>query len=161
GTSIKAIDVAFSVDTTGSMSSSIDALKSSLSTKIIPGLAKAIPSVGIAVGYHDDYPYGAYGNDSCSTGSLPRDVPAGLIHAITPDVRTAQAAANKLETHCGGDEPEAQVPSMFHLVTGKALAWPGGTVAAHVPLPGTLGGADFRPGALPVVIEITDAHWHD
>ena len=161
GTNIKQVDVAFSVDTTGSMGSSISNLKTSLSSTIIPAIAKAIPSVGIGVAYHDDYPYGGHGSAPCGGGSLPGDVPEGTITVVTADVPTAQAAANKLETHCGSDEPEAQIPSMFQIVTGKGLTWPGGSVAPHTPAPGTTGGMDFRAGSLPVVVEITDAHWHD
>ena len=161
GTNIKSVDVALSVDTTGSMGSSISALKTSLSTKIIPGLKSKIPDTGVSVAYHDDYPFGMHGNSPCGGGSLPGDVPEGTITVVTTDIPTAQAAVNKLETHCGGDEPEAQVPSMFQIVTGKGLTWPGGSIAPHTPAPGTTGGVDFRPGALAVVIEITDAHWHD
>ena len=163
GTNIKQVDVAFSVDTTGSMGSSIANLKANLSTTIIPALAKAIPSVGIAVAYHDDYPFGSHGSNPCAFGSgaLPGDVPEGTITVVTTDVPTAQAAANKLETHCGDDEPESQVPSMYQIVTGKGLTWPGGSVAPHTPAVGTTGGVDFRAGSLPVVVEITDAHWHD
>jgi hypothetical protein len=34
-------------------------------------------------------------------------------------------------------------------------------LAKHTPAAGTFGGVDFRPGSLPVVVNITDAHWHD
>ncbi|GAC1353386.1 MAG: hypothetical protein NVSMB47_05400 [Polyangiales bacterium] len=160
GTNIKQVDVAFSVDTTGSMGSSISNLKTSLSSTIIPAIAKAIPSVGIGVAYHDDYPYGGHGNSPCGPGGLPGDVPEGTITVVTADVPTAQAAANKLEVHCGGDEPEAQEASMYHILTGSAIS-SSPAIAAHTPAPGTTGAVDFRAGALPVVVEITDAHWHD
>ena len=163
GTNIKQVDVAISMDTTGSMGGSIANLKTNIATTLLPALVAAIPSVGMAIAYHDDYPTGSYGTPGCSFtgGVLPGDVPAGIIQLVTTDLPKAQAAANKLETHCGGDGPEAQEPSMWHILTGKELKWDTGTVPAHTPAPGTFGGVDFRPGSLPVVVEITDVSWHD
>ncbi len=160
GTNIKQVDVAISMDTTGSMGGSISNLKTQLTGTLFPGLVAAIPSVGMAVVYHDDYPVDSHGNSGCGVG-LPGDVPAGVIQVVTTDLKTAQAGANKLETHCGGDGPEAQIPSMWHILTGKSLNWTGGLVADHKPAAGTFGGVDFRPGSLPVVVEITDINWHD
>ncbi len=160
GTNIKQVDVAFAMDTTGSMGGQIAGLKSSLGTTIIPGLAKAIPSVGISVAYHDDYPTGSYGSPSCG-GALPGDLPVGIIQVITTDIKKATDGANKLEAHCGADGPESQIPAMQHILTGEVLNWPGGSVPAHKPAAGTTGGVDFRPGALPVVALITDISWHD
>ena len=161
GTFIKQVDVALSVDTTGSMSSSIKNIKDSLSATVFPGLIAAIPSAGIAVAYHDDYPFGGHGTPGCASFPLVGDVPEGTVQVVTTDVALAQSAVDKLAPHCGGDEPEAQVPSMFQIVSGKGLSWPGGSVSPHAPAPGTFGGVDFRPGSVPVVIEITDAHYHD
>jgi hypothetical protein len=50
---------------------------------------------------------------------------------------------------------------MWHVLTGNALSWPGGSVAAHTPAAGTTGGMDFRAGAVPVIVIITDANWHN
>jgi len=160
GTNIKQVDVATVMDCTGSMGGSIDNLKTNLSTTLFPELKKAIPSVGMSVVYHDDYPLDPYGDGSCS-GALPGDVPAGVIQIITTDLKKAQDAANKLETHCGNDGPESQIPAMWHVLTGKELKWSGGSVPKHTPAAGTFGGVDFRPGSLPVVVEITDVDWHD
>jgi hypothetical protein len=160
GTNIKQVDVAVVEDTTGSMGGSIDNLKTNLSTTLFPNLVKAIPSVGLAVCYHDDYPVDPYGDPSCG-GALPGDLPVGVVQIVTTDLKKAQDAANKLETHCGNDGPEAQIPAMFHVLTGKTLTWPGGAVPAHKPAAGTFGGVDFRPGSLPVVVEITDVDWHE
>ncbi|MEO7096554.1 MAG: hypothetical protein ABI175_25070, partial [Polyangiales bacterium] len=66
-------DVGFVVDTTGSMGGEIANLKSSLSATIIPALKAKIPSLGIGVAGHDDYPY-----SSCSwLGSCSFDYGAG------------------------------------------------------------------------------------
>jgi hypothetical protein len=160
GTNIKQVDVAVIMDTTGSMGGSITNLKTNISTTMFPGLVKAIPSVGMSVVYHDDYPTGSYGSPGCGS-VLPGDLPVGVVQVITTDLKKAQDAANKLETHCGADGPEAQLCAQYHVLTGKALDWPGGSVPKHTPKTGTFGGVDFRPGSLPVVVEITDVNWHD
>ncbi|MBI2393496.1 MAG: hypothetical protein HYV09_28200 [Deltaproteobacteria bacterium] len=162
GTNIKQVDVAVTMDTTGSMGGSITNLKTNLSTTIFPKLKAAIPSVGLSVSYHDDFPVGSFGTPGCTYGgtSLPGDLPHGTIQVITTDLAKAQAAANKLETHCGADGPESQMSSMWHMLTGNELSWSGGKVAKHVPPSGTWGGVDFRPGSVPVVILITDINWH-
>jgi hypothetical protein len=142
GTNIKQVDLAFNVDTTRSMGGAIENFKTNLSTTIFPNLKKAIPSVGLAVVEFKDF----------------GDSPVVQVHqVITTDVTKAQAAAGVLSAGGGGDEPEADVCSMMHIVTGK----PCSTTPAHTPAAKTFGGVDFRPGALPVVVNVTDAHWHD
>jgi hypothetical protein len=162
GTNIKQVDVAVTMDTTSSMAGAVANLKANVSTLIFPELVKAIPSVGMSVSYFDDYPVDLHGIASCpSAKTLGGDVPHGTLQVVTTSLTDAQAAANKLELHCGGDVPEAQLPSMLHLLTGAKLEWTGGSVAEHVPAAGTWGGVDFRPGSVPVVVLITDADWHD
>ncbi len=153
GTNIKQVDVAVVMDTTGSMGGSITNLKTNLSTTLFPNLVKAIPSMGMAVVYHDDYPVTPYGSAGC-------DTVVSVLQVITSDLTKAQDAANKLTTHCGYDGPEAQIPAMWHVLTGESLTWSGGSVPKHTPAAGTTGGVDFRPGSLPVVVEITDVDWH-
>jgi len=58
----------------------------------------------------------------------------------------------------GGNIPEASIASMQYILDGKA----NNGIAAHAnTVPGTFGGVDFRPGSVPVVVNITDASWHD
>jgi hypothetical protein len=57
----------------------------------------------------------------------------------------------------GGDEPEAQIAAMDYALTGNANS----PIPKWTPAAGTFGGVDFRPGAVPVIVLITDAHWHD
>jgi hypothetical protein len=144
GTNIKQADLAFSIDTTGSMGSAISSLTSSLSTTIFPALSKAIPSVGLAVVDHKDY-------------GDPWVVK--VLQVITTDVKKAQAAVATMSPGYGGDEPEAQVSSMDYILTGSGTIDP--AIPAHKPPTGYFGGVDFRPGSLPIVVEVTDAHWHD
>jgi hypothetical protein len=147
-TNIKQADVAFVMDTTGSMSSSINALKSALSGSLLAQLQAAIPNVGIAIVDHKDF-----GNGD------PWAV--NVRQPITTTLSLAQNAVNAMSASGGGDEPEAQVGAMYFALTGQAN---NGTpaLAAHVPsMPGAFGGVDFRAGSVPVVVLITDASWHD
>ena len=141
-TNINKVDVAFAMDTTGSMGGSISNLKTALTTTIIPGLAK-IPSVGLAVVDHKDFSDGA--------------AVLNVRQRITTDPKLANAAVSAMGASGGGDGPEAQVAAMHHILTGAA----NGVIKAWTPTPGTFGGVNFRPGAVPVVVLITDAPWHD
>lgn len=147
-TNIKQADVAFVMDTTGSMSSSISALKSALSGTLLAQLQAAIPNVGMAVVDHKDFGQGD------PWGVNVRQV-------ITTTLSQAQSAVNAMSASGGGDEPEAQVGAMYFALTG--LANNGSpALAAHTPsTPGAFGGVDFRSGSVPVVVEISDASWHD
>ena len=153
GSSLKQVDVAVVMDTTGSMAGSISNLKSNLTTRIFPALIAAIPSVGIAVVDHKDYPVSPFGSSG--------DFPVRIIQGATTDVAKAQEAVGFYLADGGSDGPEAQIPAMFHTLTGASLRWRGGELSPHVSAPGRWGGADFRPGSLAVVVEITDVDWHD
>jgi len=153
GTAIKAADIAFVMDTTGSMEGAIGNLRKALSETLFPALEAAIPSVRLAVVDHRDYPVSPY-------GTAGTDYPVRVHVKMTSDVALAQGAASALMATGGGDGPEAQIPAMVHTLTGKGLSWPGGSFPAHSPAPGTFGGVEFHPGALPVVVEITDIDWH-
>jgi hypothetical protein len=142
-TNINKVDVAFAMDTTGSMGGSITNLKSSLTTTIIPSLAAKIPSVGLAVVDHKDFTDGA---------AVLR-----VRQRITTDTKLANAAVSAMSASGGGDTPEAQVAAMQHMLTGAA----NGVIKAHTPAPGTFGGVEFRPGAVPVIVLITDANWNN
>jgi hypothetical protein len=148
-TNIKKADVAFVQDTTGSMQGSIDNIKTALAGTLLAQLQAAIPDVGLAVVDHKDF-------DSGDTWAVKVQQP------VTTSLAAAQAAVNALgPAWGGGDEPEAQVFAMFHTLTGAASTAGSPPVAAHTPAAGTTGGVDFRSGAVPIVVEITDAHWHD
>ena len=157
-TNIKEVDVVFSMDTTGSMSGSINNLKSALSGTLLSQLQAAIPSVGLAVVDYKDYPISPYGSTSF-LGS-PADWPVKVHQKITTNLSSAQTAVGKYSASGGGDLPESQIPAMQHILTGEALSWSGGSVAAATPAANHWGAVDFRPGAVPVVVNITDVDWH-
>lgn len=156
GTQIKQVDVAFSIDTTISMNNAIEDIRRGLADPVNGLLAKltaAIPDVQIAVAEHRDYPVNPYGNFS--------DFPVRVPQILTSDLTSAQNAVNGLVAMGGSDTPESQIASMWYILTGREILWSGGSVPAHVPAANRFGGVDFRPGALPVVVEVTDTDWHD
>ena len=147
-TNIKQADVAFVMDTTGSMSGAINALKSALSGSLLAQLQAAIPNVGIAIVDHKDFGQG----DSWGVN---------VRQTITTNLALAQGAVNAMSAGGGGDEAEAQVGAMYFALTGQANTG-SPSLAAHSPAsPGAFGGVDFRAGSVPVVVEISDASWHD
>jgi len=156
-TNIQQVDVAFVMDSTGSMGGSITNLRSNLSSAIIPGLKAAIPSVGISVVDHKDYPVSPFG----SGGDFPVKILAPIVVQATPaDLTTVQNAVARYVASGGYDIPESQIPAMYHVLTGAGLSWPGGSLAAAKPASGT-GGVGFRSGAVPVVVMISDANYHN
>jgi hypothetical protein len=146
-TNIRATDVVLAIDTGSSMSPSLDALKTSLASKIVPGLVAAFSSIGIAVVDEKD-----------SDAGDP--FTANVAHAITTTSTDAVAALSSLVASGGGDEPQAQEVAMDFALTGNAFAT-APPIAKHTSPSGTSGGVDLRAGGLPVVVQITDAHWHD
>lgn len=165
GTSIKQVDVAFAMDTTGSMQGSINNLKSALAGTLLADLQAAIPNVGLAIVDYRDYPVSPYGQ-TYSAGMPPfvpptvADWPVKVRQKITTSLAAAQSAVSQYAAGGGADNPESQIPAMQHILTGEALTWPGGSVPAVTPSPGHFGAVDFRPGSVPVVVNITDVNWH-
>jgi hypothetical protein len=140
-TNIQKVDVVFDMDTTGSMGTCISNLKTALTSSVIPGLS-SIPSVGYGVVDHRDF------GDSWVVK---------VRQQITTDPKLANTAVGAMSAGGGGDEPEAQLASMHYIITGAANS---GSIPAYTAKTG-FGAVEFRPGAVPVVVLITDAHWHD
>lgn len=159
-TGVKALDVFFNVDTTGSMGAPISNLQSSLTTVV--GLIQAqVPNTQIGVGAFEDFPDGQFGDTACAGGP---DQPFELLQGMTESLPMAQAAVNALAPGgvpigCGGDGPESNVEALYQIATGEGLAAPAPTSVA--PNMDGIGGVGFREGALPIIVSITDAVSHD
>jgi hypothetical protein len=153
------VDLGLVVDTTGSMGGTLTALRTSISTTVIPALKAAIPDLAVGVAGYDDFPYAPYGDgvagDRAFYVSAP---PSGYVTTVTA---SAQAAANALVTHSGGDGSESQVVAMYKALTGAALTWPGGGLAAVTPPVGTFGELRFRSDASPILVNLTDVSFHN
>jgi hypothetical protein len=170
-TDISQADVSFLLDTTLSMGNQISAIKGSLGT-MVGQLSTEIPNIGVGVAGYEDFPFPDYGN--------PGDRPFYLLHRVQT-VRTAaglasvQNGVNQYTLGNGGDVPEAGWEAIFQIASGLGLtgvmnatipafnpatAPPGATPVAGEEF-GTLGGAGFRVGSLPIVVWITDASSHN
>lgn len=152
GTDIQQADVFFLVDTTGSMGGEISNLVDSLSDYIIPEISSEISDVWFGVGGFDDYPVAPYGVPGT-------DLPFYLVQRMTGSTTDAQTAVEALTVHDGEDLPESTVPALYATATGNALDV---YVAAQTGCAaGEFGYPCFRAGAVPIIVLITDAQFHN
>ncbi len=165
GTKLKQVDVAFLMDTTASMGGEIANLRDTFSTPstgIVAQLKAKITNVGFAVASHQDFPVAPFGYDGSSGGAA--NVPYQLLTSlgINPNASIAQSAFDLLVPYMGGSLSEAQYEAQYQLLTGEGFAWTAPKAGSIAPKPATFsGGANWRPGSLPIVVEITDAGWND
>jgi hypothetical protein len=158
-TDIGVADLHFSMDTTGSMMSEINNLKTNVAA-VITQVAAEVPNTAFGVSRYEDFPISFYG----FTGDLPFE----LHQRVTTNTALVQTGVNALGTRNGNDIPESGWEALYRIGTGGALAWTGGVIPAYNPnagydpaTNGLLGGVGFREGALPIVVQITDARSHD
>lgn len=110
---VKKADIAFNVDTTGSMGGEISTLKSSLSNVIIPQTRNRITDSAFAVTqFRDEGEVGLY-----------------VTHPTT-DAGTAQSGVNSLGASGGGDCAEAGYWSLYNAVNN--LSWRAGTIPIFI-----------------------------
>jgi hypothetical protein len=158
---IKRADVAFVVDTTGSMSGSITGIRTQLS-KIASDLKTKIPDTAFGVMDHKDFGINPYGD----TG----DYPARLRQRITTVLADAQTGVNALSASGGRDIAESQIEALFQAATGDGFRSPAGAIwtAKFDPTAGfseskghgTIGGMGFRKDSAPIFVLVTDAVFH-
>lgn len=148
---VQKADVFFNVDTTGSMGGVIQSLKSGLAS-IISSTRDRLSDSGFGVSSFEDYPLSPYGGGT--------DVPFRLLAGVTTDTAAAQAGANALPPGGGGDGPEAGYESLFQAAVGIGVSGAGGDFGPFT-VSGRIGGAQFRPGALPIIVHATDEQSHD
>ena len=152
-------DVAFLVDTTATMGGEIQDLKQGM-TSIVQTLHAEIPDVAVGVAGFDDFPTSNY-------GAPPLDLPfyvAGATGHVSATLSDNLAAVQALNVHDGGDLPESQVAAMHRALTDAFLIWdsgPNGQLAPSGAPSGRYGSLRFRTGALPILVAITDAPFHN
>ena len=166
-TTIPALDVFFSMDTTGSMFGSITNLQNALTTVVVPGVLAAVPDSQFGVGAFEDFPVDGYGSphgSDCGRGGLATpDQPFHLFQTITPTITSVATGVSQLRTAtgpigCGQDWPESGIEALYQASTGDGLATPAPT---SVPANHTgVGGVAFRTGTMPVILQISDAQSH-
>lgn len=149
-------DVAFMVDTTATMGGEIQNLKSNL-VSIISKLKTSIPDLAVGIAGFDDFPTGIY-------GAAGVDLPF-YVAGTTGYVSTVQAdnisAVFGLNVHDGGDSPESHVAAMYRALTDYYLIWDGGMMPPVGAPGGRYGSLRFRDGALPILVAVTDAPFHN
>ncbi len=148
---VQKADVFFDIDTTGSMSGVISSLKSGLGA-IMSSARGRVTDSAFGVASFEDFPLSPYGGSG--------DEPFHLFSGITTDQSVAQAAANQLTLGGGGDLPEAGYEALFQAADGSGISGTGGDFGPFKS-GGRIGGAQFRPGALPIIVHATDANAHD
>lgn len=151
-------DLAFIMDTTGTMAQEITGLKAGL-TSIISSVSKFLPDVQTGIAAHDDYPVPPYG--LAEAGDQAFYIPTNGL--ITDDPSKTLSALNTLTTHNGGldDAPESQVLAMYRALTNESYQYPGMIVSPTTVPAGRFGSLGFRKDALPLLISVTDAPFHN
>ncbi len=171
GTNLQVADVYFLIDTTGSMQSSIDNVSSSL-TMLSTQISSAIPNVQLGVGQYRDFPNASGLFDIHAYGDSG-DMIYRNEQIITPDLSQVQSALGRLSAAGGSDTPEGTTEALYLTATGMGGSWtfasgasPYSVGAANCPSAPDdpaphIGYPCFRPGALPIVVLVTDAPFHN
>jgi len=156
-TTIRMADIFILMDTTGSMGGEIDQLKTDLSTVVIPRIRGLIEDAWYGVGGFDDYPVDPYGEGPPAYN----DRVFYLLQQITDSEADFQDAVDRLRTNFGDDCPESHVPALYAAATGIGY---GDFLAPQLDCNlglGEFGYPCFRSGAVPIVLMITDAPFHN
>lgn len=147
-TDIRVADVYFIIDTTGSMSTPINNVRTSLSSPggIIDQVRAEIADVEIGVGEFRDYGDARIYNHR---------------QDISASAAAAQTAVNGLVASGGGDGPEGGVPALWSMATGRGVGGSGGYPDRAGCPAGTFGYPCFRMGAVPIAVIIADYNFHN
>ncbi len=157
-TTVRKADLHFSVDTTGSMPEEIQNIKANLGQIIddVSNPASGIPDAAFGVSRFADFPVLPYGDSF--------DDPYELLQRITTVPSVALDGVSALVAQGGGDEPEANYEAVFQIASGAGLSsyiQPYDAMVGYDPAEhGLIGGAGFRSGSLPMMIEVTDTRAH-
>lgn len=153
---VRQLDVHFSVDTTGSFGGEIDELQASLLDVVLPGIRAGVADASLGVSRFEDFPVPPYGDVD--------DRPFRLLQGQTTSDRLVERGVAGLEPLGNGfDEPESSPEALYQVATGEGLFLGGGSIVAPFDgdAEGNRGGVGFRAGALPVVVQVTDARPHE
>lgn len=171
-------DIAFLLDTTGSMSGLAQAMAGEFGD-IAGALAGFIPDITFGVATYEDYNYSSMGSGV--------DKPFVLRQQQTDDFGLVQASLNSVQVHSGDDEPESTIEALYQAASGMGYdqdcdgsydsqddVYPfiasaadpfagaaGDVYDPTVPGTGELGGYGFREDVLPIFIFATDARLRD
>ena len=176
-TKIPAADVAFLIDTTGSMGEEIAAVRNYF-VEIAETMAGIVPDAAFGVAQYRDYGASPYGGT--------QDYPFRLNQQITTDRERVIEELEGLAAAGGGDFPESQFEALFQLGSGRGFDMNGdgsfqntdarpfvtapsdafdghvtGSFDPDAPAASTTGGIGFRNGVFRMVIHASDAAFRD
>ena len=176
-TTIPAADIAFLIDTTGSMSGVIAAVRDYV-VELAGIVSDVVPDAAFGVAQYRDYAVTPYGGS--------QDFPFRLQQQITTDRTAVVEQLEALGASGGGDSPEAQYEALFQLADGRGfdlngdgllqnqdvrpfLTSPMDAFEGHVtgafdpdaPSASPLAGIGFRPGAFRMIVHASDASHRD
>lgn len=174
--SVQMGDVAFLLDTTCSMSTTLSGVSGEFS-RIVSELASTLPDAQYGVASFDDYFYSSYGSSG--------DKPFELVQQVTSNTSAVQTALTGLRIHSGNDGPESGMEALYQGLTGvgydqncdgrytsntdvKPFAangsdpfGGGGGQFSNGSGTGTVGGFGFRDYSLPIIVYAIDNYLRD
>lgn len=149
---LSAVDLFFLIDASGSMADEIDNVRDKLRGFVVPRTRASIPSAAFGLAFLGEFPVAPHGE----LGS-PR--PYEVRVTMTTDARRIEGALAQVPDWSNADFPEAQVEALYQTATGEGfnpfIERSLGCAS------GGDGAACFREDALPVVMLITDAPFHN
>jgi hypothetical protein len=151
-TGVRALDVVFVIDVSGSYGDDIATLRTQAGAIVDALLARGI-DVQFGVTAYSDFPVAPYGGVS--------DVGFQRLSRLGADRAATLAAIDALVLRFGSDEPESQLEALYQVATGAGRDLDGNGVidAARGDIAAQPVG--WRPGAARVVLFATDASFHD
>ncbi len=156
-TNIKYADIFFLMDTTGSMGGEIEKLREDMLTVVIPRISDLIEDAWYGVGGFDDYPVPPYGAGPPEYN----DRVFYLEQKMTDTGADVVSAMESLRPHYGDDCSESHVPALYATATGTgSVPYFSPQLDCDLGL-GEYGYPCFRQGAVPIVMMITDAPFHN
>jgi hypothetical protein len=164
GTNLRKADVFFMLDRTGSMTGEVAELKTSLAS-VVTRMAASISDIGVGVGGFAGFGgpgsggcMTVFGIESCNDGPAG-DVPFNLYGVITTDTVQMQTDVGLLQANLGGANWASSNEALFQAATGRGIApWLGPQSCPTIPdeYSPRFGYPCFRPGALPIMVVMTD-----
>jgi hypothetical protein len=157
-TDVDQADFYLLVDTTGTMDGSISDVAAAFTSDIRPAAEAAFRDVQFGLGHFNDFPMDPYGQSN--------DMPFWHMLSVGTDLDAVQTELDTLPDNDawgnGQDLPEANAVALTITATGLGLDTGGATIPDQACMAsGMFGYPCFRPDALPVVIMISDAVWHN
>jgi Mg-chelatase subunit ChlD len=133
------LDLAFVIDTTGSMWDDIDAVKAR-ATEILQNLREQAPDVRVGVVLYRDFPDGMHGDMS--------DYQTSVLIGFTADLDAVQAAIQGIQVGGGADTPESVYAGLHNAIdpSNELGGWRTGPIRRSVILMGDAAPHLIEPG---------------